>query len=338
MLAAICFCGIAFAQEQNGAAPYLSLPLNGAGIQNVLASTEGGYITVTSADPKNAQVEVYLKCAKGQMSSNEMERDLNENYKFDLGMHGDTLSAQLIRKSADVPAAKRLYASFLILVPANVNTKLITAGGDITLDGLAGKQDFVTSGGKLVVLRLSGDIKGATSGGDIVVNGCKQNIDLSTSGGKIIASNCDGTIKLSTSGGKIILADLRGDINATTGNNDVVGKNLTGNLKVCNVAGNIALAGLSCTVTAATTNGNLYADVTGLRYTARLIVNGGDLKIIMPKQLNADLELNADKVTGYDLQNFSGVKQNGKVSGQLNGGGAKLIASDTGGAMDIKTM
>lgn len=336
LLAAICLCSIALAQSQTDPAPYLSLPLNGSNIHNVLASTEGGYIQIVAADAQYASVQVYLKCAEGQMSNSEIEQDLKENYKFDVGMHGDTLDAHLIRISGDVPAAKRLFASFAILVPANVNTKSTTAGSDIVLNGLTGKQDLVTSGGKLVIVNVSGDIKGSTSGGDVVISGCKQNIDLSTSGGKIIATKCEGVIKLGTSGERIVFADLKGDINVTTSGGNLVGRNVTGALNASDAGGNIVLAGLSCTVVATTTKGDLYADVAGLQYPARLYVNGGDLRIKIPKQLNANLDLTAENIKGDVLQNFAGVNQNGKINGQLNSGGVKLIASDTGGTMDIE--
>jgi hypothetical protein len=337
MLALTALASAAFAQNESPGPAYQNLLFSGVTIKNVESITEGGYINVIAADPQNAGVTVYLKCAAGQMSDSEIALDLKENYQFKVGMDGDTLKAQLIRKSGDLPAAKRLWASFLIRVPANVNTQLSTAGGDITLDGLNGSQNFVTSGGRLAVLRVSGDIKGATSGGDVVAESCKQIIDLSTSGGQIIAAKCEGKINLSTSGGKIILADLDGDIKASTSGGDVIGKNIKGNLNASDVAGNVVLAGLSCTVDATTTKGNMYVDVSGLKYTTKLNVNGGDLKLILPKQLNADLNLSGDKIVANDLDNFKGTKDNSKISGQLNNGGASLTATATGGTMDVKS-
>ena len=337
LLAMVTSCACVYAQSDNGGTLYSSLHLKDADIQSIKASTEGGYINVTAAHTKDAHINVFIKCAKGEMSKDEIEQDLKENYKFKVGMDGKELKAELVRNSDDIPSSKRLYASFDISVPANVNTNLTTAGGDIILEGLNGKQEFTTSGGKLTILHVTGDINGATSGGNVLADNCKQNIKLSTSGGTMIANKCEGKIDLSTAGGKIILANLDGEIRAATSSGDIVAKNIKGSLNASDVAGNIVLAGLSCKVEATTTKGDLYADVSGLVYTARLNVNGGDLKIVLPKQLSATLDLNGDKITSAELQNFKGIRQTGKLSGDLNSGGAKLIATDTGGTMEIKT-
>jgi hypothetical protein len=317
--------------------PYFQKSFNNVSVQKLVVTTEGGSIIVNGSDSKNADVQVSIKCNGPAMTDAQIEQDIKDNYTFTVNIDNGKLNAQLIRKSGDLPADKRLYASFIVLVPRNVSTDLSTAGARISLNGVNGDQQLATSGGDITVTSTTGSVKCSNAGGSILLRDVTQKIDLSDAGGNIIVSHCSGAIDIANAGGKIVLSNVGGNIKAGNSRADILASNVRGNLTASNVGGNVSLFDLSCKVSAVTTNGNVYAKIRDLE-DSRLIVSEGKLMIVIPKQLNGDLALDADKINAEKLDNFKGTNTDGRLIGQVNNGGAKLIGSSTGGEIDIESL
>ncbi len=300
-------------------------------------TTEGGSITVNGSDSKDADVQVSIKSHDPAMTDAQIEQDLKDNYTFTVNVDNGKLNAQLIRKSDDVPAEKRLYASFVVLLPRNINTDLSTAGAGILLTGVNGDQQLVTSGGDITVTSTTGNVKCTNSGGIILLRDVKQKMDLSDAGGNIIVSHCSGDINVANAGGKIVLSNVDGNIKAGNSGADILASNVHGNLDASNASGNLSLFDLSCKVSAVTTNGTLYAKIRDLEDT-KLVATKGKLMILIPKQLNGDLALSAEKINAEKLDNFKGTNANGQLTGQVNNGGAKIVGSSMGGEIDIQSL
>lgn len=317
--------------------PYFQKSFNNVSIQKLIVTTEGGSIMVNGSDSKDADVQVSIKCNGPAMTDAQIEQDIKDNYTFTVNIDNGKLNAQLIRKSGDLPADKRLYASFIVLVPRKVSTDLSTAGARISLNGVNGDQQLVTSGGNIVVTTVTGNVKCVNSGGTTVLRDVTQKMDVSDAGGNISVSHCSGDINIANSGGEIIFSDVYGNIKADNSGADIIGAKVHGNLIVSNVGANVILADLSCKVSAVTTNGGVYAKIRDLE-DSRLIVTKGKLTIVIPKQLNGDLTLDADKINAEKLDNFKGTNTDGRLIGQVNNGGAKLIGSSTGGEINIQSL
>jgi len=317
--------------------PYFQKSFSNVTIQKLVVTTEGGLIAVSGSDSKDADVQVSIKCNGPEMTDAQIEQDIKDNYTFTVNIDNGKLNAQLIRKSGDLPADKRLYASFIVLVPRNVSTDLSTAGARISLNGVNGDQQLATSGGDITVTSTTGSVKCSNAGGSILLRDVTQKIDLSDAGGNIIVSHCSGAIDIANAGGKIVLSNVGGNIKAGNSRADILASNVRGNLTASNVGGNVSLFDLSCKVSAVTTNGNVYAKIRDLE-DSRLIVSEGKLMIVIPKQLNGDLALDADKINAEKLDNFKGTNTDGRLIGQVNNGGAKLIGSSTGGEIDIESL
>lgn len=326
--------GAVFAQDFK---PYFQKSFSNVFIQKLVVITEGGSVLVDGSDSKDVNVQVSIKCNDASMTDAQIEQDLKDNYTFTVSIGNGKLNAQLIRKSDDIPADKRLYASFIVLVPRNVSTDLATAGSNITLNGVNGDQQLTTSGGDISVTAVTGNVKCVNSGGTTVLRDVAQKIDVSDAGGNIIVSHCSGDIDIANSGGKIVFSNVEGNIKASNSGADILGSNVHGSLSASNVGGNVGLFDLSCKVSAVTTNGNVYAKIRDLEDT-RLTATKGKLMILIPKQLNGDLALDGDKINAEKLVNFKGTNVNGRLAGQVNNGGAKLIGSSTGGEIDIQSL
>jgi soluble P-type ATPase len=336
LLLAIAPGTLAFPQDKTDQ-PYLQRSFSNVQIQTAVVQTEGGFVSVNGTDSKDARVDVEIKCNGPTMSKAEIEQDLRDNYTFTVGIDNGRLSALLIRKSDDIPSDKRLYASFTLLIPRNTGTDISTAGSYIRLTGLNGKHQLVTSGGDIIVTSVNGDVNCTTSGGAIILNNVKQKIQLANVGGKIVMNHCSGDIDIANSGGRIVFSNVDGKIKVGNSGADIIGSNIHGSLEASNASGNVALFDISCKVSATTNNGNVYAKILDLE-DSRLIVTKGKLQIIIPKKSNGDLALDADKIDAQNLDNFKGVKENGRLVGKVNNGGAKLTGSSVNGEIDIQSL
>ena len=225
--------------------------------------------------------------------------------------------------------------SFRIYVPVHTANNLETSGGSITLDGLAGMQQFNTSGGSIHVDHLTGTIKGETSGGSIHVANSKENIDLHTSGGSIDAENCAGTIRLETSGGSLTLNRLAGNIKASTSGGSINGDGINGELITSTSGGSITLNDLAGSLDASTSAGSLHAAFKQVGKYVKLDVNAGHIDLSIPARQGLDLDLSGNRVSADQLTNFNGEHSRDRIRGKVNGGGAPVKADAGSGHVNL---
>jgi len=318
----------AFAQTDN--APYLTKSFTGTSVQNVLAQTSGGSITVNGVAGSEARIEVYIKGQNNKtLSKAQIDERLAEDYTFDISASGGRLNAIATNKNKLFNWKNGLSISFKIFVPKNVSTKLNTSGGSIVMNDLNGDHDFSTSGGSLSLDKLTGNINGNTSGGSINVANSKNQITLTTSGGSIKAQNCSGNINLNTSGGSLSLADLDGTIEANTSGGSVSASNISGELVTHTSGGSMALQNISGSLDASTSGGSITATLTKMGKYLTLDNSGGSINLKMPNQ-GLNLKLRANRIKINQLTNFSGSKDEDSVDGTVNGGGVPVKVSTSG--------
>jgi hypothetical protein len=314
------------ALAQDNRTPYMTKSLSSSGIKAVFVKTSGGSIAVSGASGEDPRVEVYISGnnGRGDLSKDEIKKRL-ENYILDVAVNGGELHATAKSKGSGLFNWRNsLNISFKVFVPKQVATNLNTSGGSISLDNLAGKQDFETSGGSLRVDRLTGIIHGRTSGGSISVSNSGQEIDLGTSGGSINASNCQGRIRLETSGGSLRLDGLKGSINATTSGGSIQGNSINGELITGTSGGSINLTQLACALDASSSGGSFHAQFNSVGKYVKVDVSG-HVDLSLPSKQGLNLDLRADRVESDLLGNFSGVKEKEKIEGKLNGGGSSVV-------------
>ena len=190
---------------------------------------------------------------------------------------------------------------FEIKVPGKFNTEIHTSGGDISLIAVKGKNKLKTSGGNINLQDVTGNVYVSTSGGDIIANYVKGNITLKTSGGDIKSSNVTGNLVAKTSGGDITFSASYTKIEAST------------------------------------SGGNISGSYSGKNLGINVSSSGGDILLKLPKDFNASARLTTSG--GYvncDL-NLTNVekKTNSKLIADINGGGANLRVSTSGGDIDV---
>jgi uncharacterized protein involved in outer membrane biogenesis len=190
---------------------------------------------------------------------------------------------------------------FEIRLPKTYNANVSSSGGDIRLEDLTGKIELSSSGGDITLKNVDGNTAVSTSGGDVNLDNAKGSFDLKTSGGDIKSLDYNGDLYASTSGGDI---DLRG-----------------GNGKI----------------DAHTSGGEINLDYTGKNMGVNLESSGGDIKIKLPQDFNAEAKMSASggsihcEFEGSNVTNIS----SGKYEGDFNNGGPELIAKTSGGDITV---
>ncbi len=310
--------------------PFITKSFSGESVKKVFARTSGGSISV-SGGSSEAKVEVSIQGNNGRsLSKDEIKQRLDEDYKLVIEVNNGELTITAEPKDKLFNWKRALNISFNVNVPQNVSTDLSTSGGSISMNNLAGTQNFSTSGGSLTIDKLSGKIRGRTSGGSIDVSNTKDNIDLSTSGGGIDAENCSGTLTLSTSGGHIRLDNLDGTVRANTSGGPIRGNNIKGELTAHTSGGGVDLQDLACSVDASTSGGSMDIEINKLAEFVTVRNSGGNIHIKLPGDKGLDLKLRGERINIQNMNNFSGDKDEHKVEGKLNGGGVPVNVQTSG--------
>jgi hypothetical protein len=334
MLTAAIFSSVS-AQDKSDQ-PFMVKTFPASSVKSLEAETAGGHISVTGGTGSEAKVEVYIQSSNGNknLSKDEIQKKLNEDYELSVTVTGSTLKAIAKRKNNKDNWNNGLSVSFTCYTPSAISTDLETSGGHISLSNLTGTEKFSTSGGHLDLEKLKGKINGSTSGGHITIKNSSENITLSTSGGHITAESCSGDLDLTTSGGSLNLSDLSGKIHATTSGGNVHGENIKGDLNAGTSGGNVNLENLSGNVEAHTSGGNITVQVKEPAQYIKLNNSGGKVELQIPANKGYTLDLSG-KIKVGTLKNFSGDTGEDYMKGTLNGGGTKVNINSGDGRVTL---
>ena len=318
--------------------PYLTRSLSGESLKFAMLETSGGSILVNGVSASEARLEVYVypnNSKDRDISKEEIKKRLEEHYDLKIEVSNNKLTAIAKHKERNIDWRNTVNVAFKLYVPRNIDTKLATSGGSISLANLEGKQDFATSGGGLDLDNLSGEIDGVTSGGSINLENSKGTLDLTTSGGGITARKSEGRIRLSTSGGSLDLRDLGGDIRASTSGGGINGENISGDLVATTSGGSIDLRELTCSLEASTSAGSIRVRMNSLNKHVRLSNSAGNVDLEIPAGKGVDLDLSGGSIRTDNMQNFSGKIEDDQIDGKLNGGGVLVKVRTSSGRIRL---
>lgn len=167
-------------------------------------------------------------------------------------------------------------ARFTVQVPAEFNTDLRTAGGDIQLQGtFKGMLEGHTSGGDIRLANVDGTVTMHTSGGDVTAGKVNGTVQLHTSGGDIRVDNSGGQVELTTSGGDIRVGNVGKSLNARTSGGDVIIGDVGGQADVSTAGGDIHVGKVSGNATLRTAGGDV--ELKGATGVVKAKTAGGDV-------------------------------------------------------------
>jgi hypothetical protein len=209
---------------------------------------------------------------------------------------------------------------FAIHVPQRTSVSVSTSGGSIDASRLEGKLGVHTSGGGLRVEDVRGNVDAGTSGGSIRMRGVRGDVVAGTSGGGIEITTVEGSLRAETSGGSIRIADVSGDLTAITSGGGVDIRGAGGRVEAESSGGSVNVAFVS---------GNARGGV--------LSTSGGGIRAEVDPSVALSIDASA---SGGGVNSDLPVTVRGRISrdalrGDLNGGGALLRLSTSGGGVRI---
>lgn len=197
--------------------------------------------------------------------------------------------------------------------------------------------DLDTSGGRIVVADIQGDVKVHTSGGAIEVRDLVGDLDGHTSGGGVRLKSVKGRSRVETSGGSIDGLDLDGPVEADTSGGGITIKHVTGDLKAHSSGGSITIQDAGGQVQADTSGGGVRASFArGNSRGGTLESSGGSIEIELDPQADLEIDAAASHVNTDLPLRIQGEISRHHVRGTLGKGGATLRVRTSGGGIRIQ--
>lgn len=261
--------------------------------EKTLATSEGKTLIVKS-DCGDVVISTWSKNeAYVKISGNEKAKN---NMEFNIEDKNGNVYVTA-KKYSGLNGLSNVSLTIDVSIPEKYNTEISTAGGNISLVNLTGNTEMKTAGGNITLKNVSGKSELKTAGGNIRVESSNGNMEASTAGGNITIETSSGNVEANTAGGDINITGSNGIIEAKTAGGDVI------------------------------------VNYTGENKGIELKTSGGDIKLYVPSDFAADINL---KTSSGDINtNFEYVgtinKSKTKIEGKINGGGKTVTCKTSGG-------
>jgi hypothetical protein len=277
-------------------------------------------INITGKEGNEVKIKVSWKTILPNFNN-----DMAKNYKLEFGQSGSDVSVRLLDKDKISTFLSRVSNGivkihFDITVPEIYDIDVCTSGGRIFIGSLEGNVKTMTSGGSIGYESIKGSIIGSTSGGKIYLESCTEDVNLKTSGGSITIGSVNGNIYAQTSGGSIVVEKCGAEVYAHTSG---------GSIKLRKVVG---------TVDISTSGGSILVNFAEQpQKDCKIKTSGGSITVALPKEAKADF--NAQTSGGRVKTDFQvtvqGELKKNKLIGSINGGGPLLSLKTSGGSINI---
>lgn len=179
--------------------------------------------------------------------------------------------------------------------------------------------DLKTSGGRVEVQEVLGDVRAHTSGGTMDLEEIGGDVDIQTSGGRIQVKEVEGSVRAQSSGGPIHVSEVSGDVEVQTSG---------GVLRLREIGGEVR---------AKTSGGSIEARFSGIP-KGELKTSGGTIEVEVGKEAEFDLEAKTSggRVEVDDDLDFVGERKRRELRGRFGGGGPRLELETSGGNIRIR--
>lgn len=250
--------------------------------------------------------------------------DLESLYDFQWEAAGDEVAIRAKRRSKITGWFKSSGSmKWVISVPHDTQVAIDTSGGRISVSDVRGEVLLDTSGGGIDARNIDGTVNADTSGGGIEVVDIRGDAMLDTSGGGIVARGVSGSVDADTSGGPIKIHDAGGDIRADTS------------------GGGIEILGAAGLVEAETSGGGITLTLApGNAAGGSVESSGGSIHVTLDPAvaINLDAECSGGSVVTEIPVTVQGSVGKSRLNGTMNGGGETLRVRTSGGGIKIKSL
>jgi DUF4097 and DUF4098 domain-containing protein YvlB len=272
--------------------------------------TDMGSVTITGTGASGARLVVTSR-----------RRDLEDLLRFNFREDTGSVSVTARRKHGRIFgwANRGDSVHWEIQVPAATELDVDTSGGGIKISALRSDANLETSGGRIDVRDMVGDLDGHTSGGGIELERIRGRMRVETSGGGIQGTELDGPIDADTSGGSVRLDRVAGDIHAHSS------------------GGGIHIHDAGGRVEADTSGGGIEASFArGNAHGGSLSTSGGGIQVAIDPTVGLRIDASGNSVRADVPITVHGSVSRGKLQGTLGPGGALLRLHTSGGGVRIQ--
>ena len=166
-------------------------------------------------------------------------------------------------------------------------------------------------------------------------------LDVGTGDGSVTLGDLEGRLAIRTGDGSVRATGLRGDIVLETGDGTLLATGLDGGLRARTGDGCLRVEGRFDRLDVGTGDGPVEADVAPRSRVSeewRLSTGDGPLVVRLPRDIAADLDaFTGDGGITTDLPIVvRGTQRAGRLSGQLNGGGGRMVLRTGDGSIRIE--
>jgi len=236
-----------------------------------------------------------------------------------------------------------------------------SGAGAVKVDRVRGDCRLLTGGGNIQVGSVGGALRCNTGAGYINVKTVRGGAVLETQGGDITVSDATGEVHADTGGGGVHIVRAGGMVSATSGGGEIIVDKAGGIVTARNMAGPVevgAAAGVRCesasggvrlrniagSMNVSTSLGSIMATLLGSRLADSVLATAnGDITVLIPSNVGVNILAQnrmADTLRRIvsDFPDVQARRQGNLVvaEGAVNGGGALLQISGTGGTIFIK--
>jgi TonB family protein len=235
--------------------------------------------------------------------------------------------------------------------------KLVTEGGHIQVEDVAGNLDAFTAGGHIVAGNIAGAAVLRTGGGHIRAGQIAGRAQLETDGGNITLKQAGNFVSVRTGGGQIDFGEVRGSVRAQTGGGGIHIITVSGPMEVESNGGSVCLTRVTGSVQAATGGGNIQAWInpdagspTGtvsLAGPSQLSSGTGNISVFLPRNLAATIDIQLENGGAGRFATDPALPLNFQVDNRggqglheiasLNGGGPLLRLRTSGGRIQLQS-
>jgi DUF4097 and DUF4098 domain-containing protein YvlB len=162
---------------------------------------------------------------------------------------------------------------------------------------------------------------------------------MNTTNGKVEISDIEGKILSRSTNGSVYVRNVVGSTESKTTNGNISAVDLRGDAVAKTTNGKINMRRIDGRINAKSTNGEIYAEVVGITKgkDMEFITTNGSVKVLLPKDINADLEAKTNNgriYTEYPIT-MAGEISKKHITGKLNDGGPLIYIETTNGGIEI---
>ena len=176
---------------------------------------------------------------------------------------------------------------------ASGRASLTTGGGEISVKNSRLSGSVGTGGGSVLIQGVTGGLRGSSGTGDVFYGGSGSSEGITYSGASTNGARrgSDGKTYLRKSGGSVNLGDVGDGASIHTGGGDITIGESRGSVEIGTGGGDITVGPLYNGGVLTTGAGNLRIEIAEAGGPLRASTGNGTVTLIVPRNLNADLEL-----------------------------------------------